>query len=69
MRDAFAATDLILSDANLPEETLAAIVDRAQLRCGKPLAAIAISPAKVVRLKPCLAGIDYLFLNEAEAAR
>ena len=36
--------------------------------CGKPLAAIAISPAKVVRLRPCLAGIDYLFLNQAEAS-
>ncbi|MFS8112445.1 carbohydrate kinase family protein [Rhizobium jaguaris] len=66
IRDAFAATDLILCDANLPAETLAAIATRAA-DCGKPLAAIAISPAKVVRLKPSLAGIDHLFLNEAEA--
>lgn len=67
VRDAFAATDFILFDANLPEETAAAIVARAKA-LGKPVAAIAISPAKVVRLLPCLDGIDYLFLNEAEAA-
>ncbi len=67
VRDAFDAADLIVCDANLPEETLGAIAERAA-GCGKPLAAIAISPAKVVRLRPCLAGIDYLFLNQAEAA-
>lgn len=67
VRGAFEATDLVLCDANLPAETLAAIAARASA-CGKPLAAIAISPAKVVRLKPSLAGIDHLFLNEAEAA-
>ena len=67
VRDAFEATDLVLCDANLPAETLGAIAARASV-CGKPVAAIAISPAKVVRLKPCLAGIDHLFLNEAEAA-
>ncbi len=63
VRDAFEASDLILCDANLPAETLATIATRAATTCGKPLAAIAISPAKVVRLKPCLAGIDHLFLN------
>lgn len=67
VRNAFEATDLVLCDANLPAETLSAITARASF-CGKPVAAIAISPAKVVRLKPCLAGIDHLFLNEAEAA-
>lgn len=67
IRDAFEATDLILCDANLPADTLSSIATRAAAH-GKPLAAIAISPAKVVRLKPCLAGIDHLFLNEAEAA-
>ncbi|MFT4182884.1 MAG: carbohydrate kinase family protein [Rhizobium sp.] len=67
IRDAFEATDLVLCDANLPAETLSAIAARAAA-CGKPVAAIAISPAKVVRLKPCLGGIDHLFLNEAEAA-
>jgi sugar/nucleoside kinase (ribokinase family) len=67
VRDAFAASDFILFDANLPEETLTAIVARARA-LKKPVAAIAISPAKAVKLKPCIAGIDYLFLNEAEAA-
>lgn len=67
IRDAFEATDLVLCDANLPTDTLSAIAARASA-CGKPVAAIAISPAKVVRLKPCLESIDYLFLNEAEAA-
>ena len=67
IRDAFEATDLILCDANLPADTLSSIATRAAT-LGKPLAAIAISPAKVVRLKSCLAGIDHLFLNEAEAA-
>ncbi len=67
IRDSFAATDLVLCDANLPAETLAAIARKA-VDLAKPLAAIAISPAKVLRLKPCLSDIDYLFLNEAEAA-
>ncbi|MBO9098573.1 MULTISPECIES: carbohydrate kinase family protein [unclassified Rhizobium] len=67
IRDSFASADLILFDANLPAETLAAIARKA-VDLGKPLAAIAISPAKVVRLKPCLADIDYLFLNQSEAA-
>jgi sugar/nucleoside kinase (ribokinase family) len=67
VRDAFADNDLILFDANLPEDTIAAIVARANA-LGKPVAAIAISPAKAVKLRSCIAGIDYLFLNEAEAA-
>jgi sugar/nucleoside kinase (ribokinase family) len=67
VREALAASDRILFDANLPEETLAAIVAKAR-DLGKPTAAIAISPAKAVRLKACLEGIDHLFLNEAEAA-
>lgn len=67
VRDAFEAADLLLCDANLPAETLAVIAQKA-VALGKPLAAIAISPAKVVRLKPCLDSIDYLFLNQAEAA-
>ena len=66
VREAFAAHDLILFDANLPEETIAAIVAKAR-SLAKTVAAIAISPAKVVRLGPCIGDIDYLFLNEAEA--
>lgn len=67
VRDAFEAADLVVCDANLPAETLSVIVRRTA-ELGKPLAAIAISPAKVVRLKPCLSGISRLFLNQAEAA-
>ncbi|MBX4954494.1 carbohydrate kinase family protein [Rhizobium lentis] len=67
VREAFVAHDFILVDANLPEETIAAIVAKAH-SLAKPVAAIAISPAKVIRLKPCIETIDYLFLNEAEAA-
>ncbi|MCV9960567.1 carbohydrate kinase family protein [Pararhizobium sp. BT-229] len=66
MREVIASSDLIVTDANLPEETLASLVERAA-REGKPVAAIAISPAKVVRLANSLAGITFLFMNEAEA--
>lgn len=66
VRDAIENSDVILCDANLPQDTLSAIGAAAKA-CGKPLAAIAISPAKVVRLKPALADIDMLFMNEAEA--
>lgn len=66
VREAIMTSDLILCDANLPEDTLTAI-GLAARECGKPLAAIAISPAKVVRLKAALPDIDMLFMNEAEA--
>ncbi|MBX4867804.1 carbohydrate kinase [Rhizobium bangladeshense] len=66
VREAFAAHDCILVDANLPEETITAIVAKAH-SLDKPVVAIAISPAKVVRLKPSIKDIEYLFLNEAEA--
>lgn len=66
VREAITASDFLLCDANLPEDTLTALglVARA---CEKPLAAIAISPAKAVKLKGALADIDMLFMNEAEA--
>ena len=66
VREAITASDILLCDANLPEDTLASLglVARA---CEKPLAAIAISPAKAVKLKAALADIDILFMNEAEA--
>jgi len=66
VREAITASDLLLCDANLPEDTLKALglIARA---CQKPLAAIAISPAKAVKLKDMLADIDILFMNEAEA--
>ncbi|MCF3642419.1 carbohydrate kinase family protein [Rhizobium sp. TRM95111] len=66
VREAIAAADLLLTDANLPEETVAAIA-AAAAAAGVPAVAIGISPAKVVRLRPALAGLDHVFMNEAEA--
>lgn len=66
VREAIAACDVMLCDANLPQETLQAIGAAAR-SSGKPLAAIGISPAKVVRLREALPQIDILFMNEAEA--
>ncbi|MBS3649218.1 carbohydrate kinase family protein [Pseudaminobacter sp. 19-2017] len=65
VREAAAAADAILCDANLPADALAQIP---QLAGGKPVFAIAISPAKVVRLCGVLSGLSCLFLNRREAA-
>ncbi|ASY63132.1 putative sugar kinase in cluster with indigoidine synthase indA, PfkB family of kinase [Sinorhizobium sojae CCBAU 05684] len=65
-REVIAASDLVLMDANLPQETLAALVRAASGDC-RPIAGIAVSPAKVIRYGECLAGLDFLFMNEAEA--
>ncbi|UXS39639.1 carbohydrate kinase [Agrobacterium tumefaciens] len=66
VREAIISSDILLCDANLPEDTLTALglIARA---CEKPLAAIAISPAKAVKLKAALGDIAILFMNEAEA--
>jgi pseudouridine kinase len=66
VRDAIDAADRLLTDANLPEETLAQL-SRMACEGGKPLAGIGISPAKVVRYKALLDNFDFLFMNEAEA--
>jgi sugar/nucleoside kinase (ribokinase family) len=66
VRDAFDATDAVLTDANLPDETLAVIAAMGR-RLGKTVAAIGISPAKIVRFANALADLDFLFMNEAEA--
>lgn len=66
VREAIAASELLLCDANLPEDTLTAL-GLAVRACEKPLAAIAISPAKAVKLKGALGDITCLFMNEAEA--
>ncbi|MGB3814252.1 MAG: carbohydrate kinase family protein [Shinella sp.] len=66
MREAIAAAAVILADANLPAETLAAMCDAAQ-GAGVPIAGIAISPAKVGRFQNCLPALSFLFMNEAEA--
>ncbi len=66
MREAVAAAGLVLTDANLPAETLVAMTGAAKA-AGVPIAGIAISPAKVVRLRDSLPALAFLFMNEAEA--
>jgi len=67
IRNAIGGADWILCDANLPADTLTALANQADaLR--RRLAAIAISPAKVPRMKGILPALSVLFLNEAEAA-
>jgi len=64
VRDAIAAADAVLCDANIPVsalERLSALAD------GKPLFAIAISPAKAGRLRPVLTSLSCLFMNRQEA--
>ena len=67
IREALAASDHILCDANLPEATLIALTEKAS-EADKPLSAIAISPAKIGKLSGVLPALSVLFLNEAEAA-
>jgi len=64
-REAVAAADAVLTDANVPAQGLARLVAIAR---GKPVFAIAISPAKVGRLADSLAGVSCLFMNRAEAS-
>jgi pseudouridine kinase len=66
VRDLLDKAGFLLTDANLPEETLAAIARDAERR-GIALAGIGISPAKVVRFRTALPSIAWLFMNEAEA--
>jgi pseudouridine kinase len=65
VREEIAAADAILCDANVP----AAGLDRlAVLANGKPVFAIAISPAKAVRLTDILPNLACLYMNRREAA-
>ncbi|QKC93082.1 carbohydrate kinase [Mesorhizobium sp. NZP2234] len=64
VREAIAAADAILCDANLPSAALERLVS---LAAGKPVFAIAISPAKIVRLKPVLGNLAVVFMNQREA--
>lgn len=66
LREAVASAGLVLTDANLPAETLSALAAAASA-AGVPVAGIAISPAKVVRFRAALPGLSLLFMNEAEA--
>lgn len=66
-RARLAATDFIICDANLPADTLTALAQAAS-DLGIAVAAIAISPAKAVRLSPALASLSLVCMNGAEAA-
>ncbi len=66
VREALESAQFVLTDANLPAETLAALA-KITTELKIPLFGIAISPAKVVRFKPALAGLSCLFMNEIEA--
>lgn len=66
LREAIAASDALVCDANLPAETITALARKAEAQ-GIPLAGIAISPAKVVRYAGALPHLHILFLNSAEA--
>ncbi len=59
--------DFWVVDANLPEETLAFLVEQA-VAAGTAVAALAVSPAKAVRLAPLLDRLTFLFANRREAA-
>lgn len=61
-RTLLAAADAVIIDANLPEAAIAQVFDRA------PVHAIAVSPAKAVRLRGYLGQLETLFMNRREAA-
>lgn len=63
-RDAIAAADAVLIDANMPEEAIARLMRFTE---GKPVYALAISPAKSIRLRPVLGHLAALYLNKREA--
>ncbi|WP_274424318.1 carbohydrate kinase family protein [Chelativorans sp. YIM 93263] len=66
LREAFANSDAVLCDANMPAEALQQLAVLAE---NKPVYAIAISPAKVVRLELVLGSLAVLFMNRREARR
>jgi len=65
LREAAARADALLCDANLPT---AGLEHALQLAGGKPRFAIAVSPAKAVRLMPVLDQLSVLFMNRRECA-
>jgi pseudouridine kinase len=65
VREEIAAADAVLCDANIPATGLQRLVALAE---GKPVFAIAISPAKAVRLADVLPALACLYMNRREAA-
>jgi pseudouridine kinase len=66
VRPALVAADWVFADCNLPAEVIERLV-RHRRAAPFRLAVDAVSRAKAARLPRDLAGIDLLFLNEAEA--
>jgi sugar/nucleoside kinase (ribokinase family) len=64
-RAAAAECDALMLDANLSEVASGGLLERFE---GRPTAAIAVSPAKAVRLAPHLGKLSVIFLSRAEAA-
>ena len=62
--DALSSASLWFLSTNLGKQTLADLAAQAD---GRLLAAATISPAKAVRLLPCLAELDLIFTNVKEA--
>lgn len=65
VREAIRAANALLCDANPPTVALERL---AKLAAGKPIFAIAISPAKAMRLLPVLDRLTVLFMNRRESA-
>ena len=63
-REAINAADGILIDANMPETAILKLVRQLG---SQPVFALAISPAKAVRLRPVLTDLTCLYLNKREA--
>ena len=63
-RDAIAEADAILTDANMPVDAIRRLLALAN---GKPIYAIAISPAKIVRFSGMLDKFRCIFMNRREA--
>lgn len=66
LRDSLAVATHVLTDANLPADTLTALAASCHA-AGKDLSAIAISPAKVIKFRGALPHLGHLFMNSAEA--
>ncbi|THV10968.1 carbohydrate kinase family protein [Rhizobium rhizophilum] len=66
LRDSVALATHVLTDANLPADTLAALAASCH-SAGKGISAIAISPAKVIKFRGALPQLSHLFMNGAEA--
>jgi pseudouridine kinase len=66
LRDSLEVATHVLTDANLPADTLAALAASCHA-AGKGISAIAISPAKVIKFRGALSHLSHLFMNGAEA--